>query len=118
MHSPPKGHLDFIDIPPLTGCAVQARKISEAKPMLCVFGHYHSSWGVERGYWQEGSHLGQNGLMKKSDDVSASGQGLGQTIEAPKHGETVFVNAAWMTMQKTKVQRRNPPFVVKLQFDV
>ena len=53
MHSPPFGRLDRVPVAGLTGCSVQAEKIAAARPRLCVFGHYHYSWGVERVHWPQ-----------------------------------------------------------------
>jgi len=30
--------------------------------------------------------------------------------------ETVFINAAWMTMEKGKVEKRNKPIVIDLEY--
>jgi len=30
--------------------------------------------------------------------------------------ETVFINAAWMTMEKGKVEKRNKPVVINLEY--
>lgn len=115
MHSPPKGRLDFIPLPPLTGCAVQIRKIDTARPMLCVFGHYHYSWGIERVRWRDDSDEIDEAKrldVEERQDFDFSENGNDRALEAGK--EIIFVNAGWMTMQKRKVERRNPPFVITL----
>ena len=115
MHSPPKGRLDFIPLPPLTGCAVQAQKIAEARPLLCFFGHYHYSWGVERVQWRgDGNEVDEAEKLQfeERQEFDFSTGGVDQAIKRGK--ETVFVNAGWMTMEKRKVKRRNPPFVITL----
>jgi hypothetical protein len=115
MHSPPKGRLDIIPLPPLTGCAVQARKIAEARPLLCVFGHYHYSWGVERVRWRgDGDEVDEAEKWQSEErrEFDFSEGGVDRAIERGK--ETIFVNAGWMTMEKRKVERRNPPFVITL----
>jgi hypothetical protein len=115
-HSPPKDRLDAINVPPLIGCTVLAKAIAKARPLLCVFGHYHYSWGLERVLWhsdrdevaeaQELSKLEE----KTSFDFSRDGSD-GPIIQGE---QTIFVNAAWMTMQKRAIQKRNTPFVVTL----
>ncbi|RDW57606.1 hypothetical protein BP6252_13688 [Coleophoma cylindrospora] len=127
-HSPPLDRLDIANVAGFSGCAVLAEKIAAARPSLCVFGHFHYSWGVERVKWcREDSGVleaqiltlseerkkgeGVEGLETKTIfDFSDSGaEGRLQTRE-----ETVYVNAAWMTTKKTRVQVRNMPIVVTL----
>jgi hypothetical protein len=115
-HSPPKDRLDAINVPPLTGCEVLAKAIAKARPLLSVFGHYHYSWGLERVTWQldcnevADAHELSKSEGKTSFDFSENGS------DAPiKLGEqTIFVNAAWMTMKKRADPKRNSPFVVSL----
>ncbi|KAK4938869.1 hypothetical protein LTR10_020775 [Elasticomyces elasticus] len=117
MHSPPKGHLDDIPVPPLTGCEVQSRKITESRPVLCVFGHYHSSWGIERVRWR----TNQCGVEQTGAQVlpAHEGQifdfsGRSRDVAIGRGEETIFVNAAWMTMQKRKSEKRNTPFLITI----
>jgi hypothetical protein len=115
MHSPPKGRLDFIPLPPLTGCAVQAQKIAEARPLLCVFGHYHYSWGVERVRWRgdcDEVDEAEKLQFEERQEFDFSEGGVDRAIERGK--ETIFVNAGWMIMEKRKVERRNSLFVTTL----
>lgn len=82
--------------------------------MLCVFGHYHCSRGIERVRWRDDSdEIDQAQRLQCEDrqefDFSENDNG---PLEARK--ETVFVNAGWMTMEKRKVEKRNPPFVITL----
>jgi hypothetical protein len=116
-HSPPKGRLDAIDVPPLTGCEVLVRSIAKARPLLCVFGHYHSSWGLERVTWQaDGDEVAEvHELSKPEGQNEYDFTEYGSSSSPVRHGaETIFVNAAWMTMEKRAVPKRNSPFVVKL----
>ncbi len=121
MHSPPKGRLDYIPLPPLPGCTVQARKIAEGRPLLCVFGHYHYSWGVERVRWRQGQNEADKALKLPFNEnqlfdftEEAVGGGWENAMKRGPGNETIFVNASWMTMDKGKVERRNPPFVIVL----
>jgi hypothetical protein len=124
-HSPPKDHLDAIMVEPLIGCEAQRQKIEAAKPMLCVFGHYHYSWGIERVRWEDRTSMikyskiltlspeRQNAEMRKvpvESNFDFTGNGEFESIDIGK--ETIFVNAAWMTMKKRAIQYRNQPFVV------
>jgi hypothetical protein len=118
MHGPPKDRLDSIPIPGLQGCVVQARKIAAARPLLCVFGHYHVSNGVERVTWGNGTDgvAAARNITKEKGERSAeydfSRGGVDGTLKAGE--ETIFVNAAWMTGRKREVEERNLPVVIKL----
>jgi hypothetical protein len=50
---------------------------------------------------------------EEQQEFDFSGSGPLGSIAPGK--EAIFVNAAWMTMQKTAVERRNPPFVIILE---
>jgi hypothetical protein len=115
-HSPPKDRLDAINIPPLTGCAVLAEAIAKARPLLCVFGHYHYSWGLERVLWHSDRDevAGAQELSRSEGKTSFDFSGNGSDGSIKQGDQTIFVNAAWMTMQKRAVQKRNSPFVVSL----
>ena len=118
MHGPPKGRLDWIDLEGLEGCVAQAHAISISRPLLCVFGHYHVSNGVERVEW-----------CPDRDEV-ANAKLLPRPISAPEFDfsgdcseselipgrDTVFVNAAWMTGRKREVAERNDPCVITLNY--
>ena len=119
MHSPPRHRLDAINVPGLTGCVEQARAVAKARPLLCVFGHYHYSWGLEKVQWQSTSddvasarilsEVGRESIFDFTETGPYGGVTRGQ--------ETIFVNAAWMTMKKSAVLQRNMPFVVILPLD-
>jgi len=108
-HGPAQGRLDWIPLPPLTGCAVQATAIARARPVLTVFGHYHVSHGVEVVTWGEGERsetLVSDGEQVAVLDFTAEGRRF-------ERGErTIFVNAAWMTMKKPRDEQRYMPVVV------
>ncbi|KAK6519947.1 hypothetical protein TWF506_000241 [Arthrobotrys conoides] len=126
MHSPPLNRLDSINNKykelGLTGCAVQAKKIATAKPLLCVFGHYHFSRGVERVKWEK-----DGDGIEKSEILSMSAE---RRLEEDRAGpaslsefdfrdlevgrETIFVNAAWKTMDRTPGAATNEPIVITL----
>ena len=123
MHSPPKGHLDTITVTPLAGCEAQRQKIEAAKPMLCVFGHYHYSWGIERVRWGDNMSTIKSNILtlsperqneeKKTFPIKSNFDFTGhEIIDIGK--ETVFVNAAWMTMKKRSIQHRNQPIMVTI----
>jgi hypothetical protein len=116
-HGPPKDRLDAINIPGLIGCEVLARAIAKARPLLCVFGHYHYSWGIERVRWQSNrDEVAEAHSLLKSEmpnEYDFTNSGFLGPIQP--HKETLFVNAAWMTMEKTAIVHRNPPFVLKLK---
>lgn len=115
-HSPPKGRLDKINVPGLIDCEVLAKAIAQARPLLFVFGHYHYSWGIERVSWEsdrdevaKARNLTQVGMRNEFHFYER-----GSSWPITRGSETVFVNAAWMTMEKRAVPVRNDPFVVKL----
>lgn len=108
MHSPPLGRLDAIPVPLLTGCAVQAEMIAHAMPSLCVFGHYHSSYEAEKLTWKDDSDAIDRFEVLESTRLSF------QQDELRRGEHTLFVNAAWMTMQKGEIPRRNQPRVVEM----
>jgi hypothetical protein len=126
MHGPPRHRLDVTNVPGLTGCVVQAEKIATAKPILCVFGHFHYSWGVEHVWWQAQRDevadakfltLSRERKQEESRDgpetlvaFDFSGSGGFEKVDSGK--ETVFVNAAWMTMKKRQVTERNLPITI------
>jgi hypothetical protein len=113
MHSPPKGRLDYIPLPPLTGCEVQRKKIAAARPRLCVFGHYHYSYGAERVAWkQSDSDDADEGI--EHVDVLSEGEVVDFADgDGSRPGKTtVFLNSAWMSMDKA-VSKRNQPWLVK-----
>jgi hypothetical protein len=128
MHSPPLDRLDKPHVAGLSGCAVEAQRIEMAKPKLCVFGHFHYSWGVERVKWnKEGRGIANAQILTLSEerkkeeklegpmtrtDFNFSSDVAEETVKAGE--ETLFVNAAWMTSKKTEVEDRNMPIVVTL----
>ena len=112
-YSPYKNRLDAINIPGLTGCEGLARVIAKAGPLLCVFGHYHYSWGIEKVPWQEG-HPELDDLPKAEEQQEFDFSGNGPLGSIAPGKETIFVNVAWMTMQKTTIVKRSPPFAIVL----
>ena len=63
-HGAPKGRLDQIHLPKLMGCEVQRMKVTTARPLVCVFGHYHCSYGVEKVVWQDRGNPSQGDQVK------------------------------------------------------
>ena len=118
-HGAPKGRLDQIHIPGLMGCEAQRRRVAVARPLVCVFGHYHCSYGVEKVVWYDEADKPADNLddVKESvilTDETSDGQYDFTTLKPRK--ETVFINAAWMTMEKGKVEKRNKPVVINLEY--
>ncbi|KAF3934438.1 hypothetical protein ABW19_dt0200120 [Dactylella cylindrospora] len=124
MHSPPIGRLDALPtrFKGLTGCEVQVKKIAAARPLLCVFGHYHFSWGVERVRWESDSdEIKESEILSMSPERKLAENRSGPetisefTFSMAKQGEeTIFVNAAWRTMDKIG-DARNTPIVINLE---
>ena len=126
MHGPPLGRLDDSSDPGSIGCRVQAKKIAEAKPLLCVFGHYHYSWGGETTRWDNGTGAATTETLALSEERRAAEKNVDLTdarefdlsgLEGPHRKvtggqDTVFVNGAWMTSLFDEVDKRNPPIVV------
>jgi hypothetical protein len=128
MHGPPLGRLDASSVRGLKGCAAQLHKIAEARPKLCVFGHFHFSHGVERVKWTENGGISKaeilvmgnerrraegGGPPKNELELDFSGDGSFEKLESGN--ETLFVNAAWMTDNKKSEERNLPVMVVNLR---
>lgn len=106
-HGPPKGHLDDN-----VGCKYLLAEIWRRKPMLHVFGHVHSGYGVERAHFDK--------LQKVYEHTVTAGGGLWNLVQAlilflaahtwlmpiQKHKAT-FVNAAMVGGFRDE-QRRRP----------
>jgi hypothetical protein len=116
-HGPPKGRLDWIHLPGLIGCEVQRRKVVKAWPHACVFGHFHCSYGVEKVVWMDNDNsadVGDDGVLESQILTDESTGGPYDFTNLKPGKETVFINAAWMTMEKGKVEKRNKPIVIDL----
>ena len=118
MHGPPKDRLDWAgsNKEPLQGCVAQAQKIAESKPLLCVFGHFHASYGVELVTWKENADEVEDVkvLTKVEEESKYDFSGDGQHAELQAGKQTLFVNAAWMTGRKDQVPERNSPVTITL----
>jgi hypothetical protein len=122
-HGGPLDRLDKVKGSDMTGCPVQARKVAESKPLLCVYGHFHYSWGVEVVKWRE-QEMEELELLTMSEEqrinLGLSGprdfdfSGSGDYEKAEPGKKTIFVNAAWMTNEKRQVKDRNLPITVTL----
>ncbi|RPA75853.1 hypothetical protein BJ508DRAFT_214124 [Ascobolus immersus RN42] len=125
-HGGPKNRLDKIPTyPNLEGCYVQAEKISKARPMLCVFGHFHTSYGIERAqFGDEESSDGSFDPVKVENITKKDFSGAydfshnSPEGELKKGKETVFVNAAWFTGhgEAKLLPDRNRPVVIDMDF--
>lgn len=129
MHGGPQRRLDKIDIPPLEGCVVSARKLYAARPLLAVFGHFHVAYGVEHVSYRPADDAAGDDPQAaiKSARIVTKPAGEGAVYDYSGRGpagpirpgaETLFVNAAWMTGLKRQVPDRNPPVVVDLELPV
>jgi hypothetical protein len=113
-HGGPHGRLDWIPIPPLRGCEVQANAVARARPVLAVFGHFHISHGAEIVTWAKGTEE-----IEKAEPLVKNGEATRLDFTTPdkifQRGEkTIFVNAAWMTLKKTQTDERYQPIVLDL----
>ena len=116
-HGPPKDRLDWIDIDGLQGCVAQARAIAASRPLLCVFGHYHVSNGVELVEWcaDKDNVAVSKVLTEHTHQREFDFSGEGDQAALRLGIDTVFVNAAWMTGRKREVPDRNDPAVITLR---
>ena len=134
MHSPPLNRLDDINDMykrmGLRGCGVQAGKLATARPLLAVFGHYHFSWGIEKVEWtQDGQQDGiksaeilamsperreARGLSAPSDQSEWNFTEIEGNPRSQEVKSSLFVNAAWKTMDKVG-SARNKPFKITLK---
>ena len=130
-HGPPMGRLDDLNTPGFVGCSVLAAKIAETRPLLCVFGHFHYSWGVERVQWSDNaenavesaqvmamSRERATGLQNDTPEVASEFdfpeiRGLHPMANGDRR-ESIFVNASWMASKKRKSELRNRPIVISL----
>jgi calcineurin-like phosphoesterase family protein len=113
-HGGPHNRLDWIPIPPLRGCEVQANAIAKARPVLTVFGHFHISHGAEIVTWAtDGEGVGEAEPLVKSGEAALLDFTTPDRVFA-KGEKTIFVNAAWMTLKKTKTEERYQPIVLDL----
>ena len=98
------------------GCEAQRKKVAAARPLVCVFGHYHCSYGVEKVVWQDFDDATKCDQIEKSEILTDESGGPYDFTGLKRGKETVFINAAWMTMEKGKVQKRNKPIVIDLEY--
>ena len=118
-HGPPKDRLAIVGPFPFTlylkGCEVQRQKVAGAKPLVCVFGHFHYSHGVERVSWREdGAEVKPGNEVANSKMVT--GEGVHDFTDLKPGKETVFINAAWMTGLMTHTKKRNKPVAFDLEY--
>jgi hypothetical protein len=118
-HGAPRGRLDSIPIPDLMGCEAQRQKVMVARPSLCVFGHYHVSYGVERVVWRNRDvKVNDDGVAKALVVTGDEIDGVYDFTDLNPGEESVFVNAAWMTGEKRMTEKRNKPVVIDLKVPV
>jgi hypothetical protein len=82
---------------------------------MCVFGHYHVSYGVERVVWRDGA-VGEDddGVAESEILTDEKDDGFYDFTSLKPGKESVFVNAAWMTGDKRMTEKRNKPVVIDL----
>lgn len=114
-HGAPRGRLDMIPIPGLMGCEAQRQKVAAARPLICVFGHYHVSYGVEKVTWRSDAVGDNDGIMKATMVTDDAVDGVYDFTDLKPGQESIFVNAAWMTGQKRLTEKRNKPVVLDLR---
>ena len=117
-HGPPKGRLDDVGLFPfnlyLKGCEAQRQKIAAAKPLVCVFGHFHYSHGVQKVTWRDGANIKVGNEVATSKMVPR--EEVHDFTDLKPGKETVFINAAWMTVLGPHVKKRNLPIVFDLEY--
>lgn len=113
-HGAPRGRLDKIPIPGLMGCEAQRRIVAAARPLLCVFGHYYVSYGVEKVVWPDGVTEENGEGIANSFILTGKEEGSYDFTDLRPGEESVFVNAAWMTGEKRLTEKRNKPIVIDL----
>jgi hypothetical protein len=98
------------------GCEVQRQKVAAVKPLICVFGHFHVSYGVERVVWRNGA-VGEadDGIAKATIVTDDGVDGVYDFTDLKAGEESVFINAAWMTGEKRLTEKRNRPVVIDLK---
>lgn len=115
-HGAPKGRLDQIHIAGLMGCEAQRKKVAKARPLVCVFGHFHCAYGVEKVVWKASSDEESDDVLESVTLADESPDCVYDFTTLIPGKETVFINAAWMTMEKGKVEKRNKPIVIDLEY--
>ncbi|KAL8243876.1 hypothetical protein R6Q59_010134 [Mikania micrantha] len=115
-HSPPRGRLDQDIVPPNTECPVRANCIARSRPLLAVFGHIHNGYGVEKVTWDLVDDKPKLGELL-STEVNGRTFDLSEPDMLDKDLNTLFVNAAWMTAEKTASNKRNTPWLLRIDFD-
>jgi len=117
-HGPPKDRLAVVGPFPFTlylkGCEVQRQKVAAAKPLVCIFGHFHYSYGIERVTWREGPDVKPGDEVAQSTKVT--GEGVHDFTGLKPGKETVFINTAWMTGLMTLTKKRNKPVAFDLEY--
>jgi hypothetical protein len=97
------------------GCEIQRQKVKAAKPLICIFGHYHVSYGVERVVWRSDNiGVDDDGFSKATIVTDDAVDGVYDFTDLKRGEESVFVNAAWMTGEKRLTEKRNRPIVFDL----
>jgi hypothetical protein len=117
-HGAPRGRLDQIPIPGLMGCEAQRQRVAAVRPLMCVFGHYHVSYGVERVVWRNDVDVrggDDDGIVKAAIVTDDAVDGVYDFTDLKPGEESIFVNAAWMTGEKRLTEKRNKPVVIDLK---
>jgi hypothetical protein len=73
-HTPPKFHLDWYHDSP-EGCPFLLQELWKVRPLLHVFGHVHTSYGLERVHWDTSQRWWERYCLGFSE-LSSTGLGL------------------------------------------
>ena len=85
--------------------------------MVCVSGHYHCNYGVEKVIWyDEADKLANNLDDVKESVIDKTSDAQYDFTNLKTRKQTVFINAAWMTMDKREVEKRNKPIIINLKY--
>ena len=138
-HGPPRGVLDFSGMGGVhAGCRHLLDAVAGARPQIHCFGHIHEGWGAYRARWDAESRIDENKSRsvatleeyrwRRDDDEDVAAEKRRRVREASgkrgievdladgenalvKGQETLFVNAAIMSMMYKPVQM---PFIVDI----
>lgn len=131
-HTPPLGRLDASPSDrnpqtgkevPISGCEVLAEKIGVARPLLNVFGHLHGAAGIEKVHWKDDES--GNKSIGKAEIVALQNDEVGSAKSVEEFdftwgevgSQSVFVNAAWMPLNRKVNHRRNSPWLIRISLE-
>jgi hypothetical protein len=124
-NGPPSGHLD-VEVDPESGgdinigCEEQRRQIVTQKPIACIFGRCHASYGVKQVKWNGASDpRGGDGVAESTILTATHHDGDGSVYDLTKvvpNEETVFVNASIFPSELGRSDEKpNEPIVLEFK---